>query len=159
MEFREEIVIFLSQFDYQVQIIDQLYETIAKRKEIIDREGASPELVESSGYWLHNLYCGLEDLFKLIAGYWENHVTTDGVYHIQLLKRMVIPIEGLRPAVLTDKSFRELNELRGFRHAFRHAYSYGLDDERVRHLLHRTILTKKQIFDDINHFRDKISAE
>ncbi len=158
MESREEIVIFLSEFDYQLQMIDQLYETIIKRKGMIDQEGASAELVESTGYWLHNLYCGFEDLFKLIASYWENHVTTDGGYHIQLLKRMVISIEGLRPAVLTDKSFRELNELRGFRHAFRHAYSYGLDDERVRHLLHRIILAKKQIFDDINDFRSQISV-
>lgn len=157
MESREEIIIFLSEFDYQLQIIDQLYETIGKRKEAIDQEGASPELVESAGYWLHNLYCGFEDLFKIIAGYWENHITVNGGYHIQLLKRMNIHIKGVRPAVLTSKSFQELNELRGFRHAFRHAYSYGLDDERVRHLLHRILLAKKQIFDDINNFRKKIS--
>jgi len=158
MESREEIVIFLSEFDYQVQLIEQLYENIRKRKEMLDQEGDRPELVESAGYWLHNLYCGFEDLFKLIAGYWENHVSVNGGYHIQLLKRMVIAIEGIRPAVLSEKSFYELNEVRGFRHVFRHAYSYGLDDERVRHLLHRIILAKQQIFDDIQNFRNSISA-
>ena len=158
MESREEIIIFLSEFDYQLQIIDQLYETIGKRKEIIDQEGPSPELVESAGYWLHNLYCGFEDLFRIIAGHWENHVPVNGGYHIQILKRMVIHIEGVRPAVLSSKSFQELNELRGFRHAFRHAYSYGLDDERVRHLLHRSMLAKQHIFDDIQNFRNSISA-
>ena len=125
---------------------------------MLDQGGVGPELVESAGYWLHNLYCGFEDLFKLIAGYWENHVSENGAYHIQLLKRMLLSIEGIRPAVLSEKSFQELNEIRGFRHVFRHAYSYGLDDERVRHLLHRSMLAKQQIFDDIQNFRNSISA-
>jgi hypothetical protein len=45
VESREEIVIFLSEFDYQLQMIDQLYETIIKRKGMIDQEGASAELL------------------------------------------------------------------------------------------------------------------
>jgi hypothetical protein len=88
MEPGEEIVIFLSEFGYQVRMLEQIYMTIEKKKEMLDQEGPVPELVESAGYWLHNLYCGFEDLFKLIAGYWENHVKMDGEYHIQLLKRM-----------------------------------------------------------------------
>lgn len=31
----------------------------------------------------------------------------------------------------TKKSLRILDELRGFKHVFRHAYSYGLDAERA----------------------------
>jgi hypothetical protein len=158
MEPGEEIVIFLSEFGYQVRMLEQIYMTIEKKKEMLDQEGPVPELVESAGYWLHNLYCGFEDLFKLIAGYWENHVKMDGEYHIQLLKRMHFAIEGIRPALLTDKSFRDLNELRGFRHAFRHAYTYGLDHERVGHLLHRIIISKKQIFIDIENFRNTIQV-
>ncbi len=67
-------------------------------------------------------------------------------------------LEGIRPALFTDKSFRDLNELRGFRHAFRHAYTYGLDHERVGHLLHRIIISKKQIFIDIENFRNTIQV-
>ena len=71
---------------------------------------------------------------------------------------MHLSIEGIRPAVLSDQSFRELNELRGFRHAFRHAYNYGLDDERVRHLLHRILHAKKQIMEDMREFRKRIKV-
>ncbi len=48
MESRGEIVIFLSEFDYQVQLLEQLYENIRKRKELLDQGGAGPELVESA---------------------------------------------------------------------------------------------------------------
>ena len=157
MESREEIVIFLSEFDYQVGVIERLYNTIERKKKLLDQEGIIPELVESAGYWLHNLYCAFEDLFKLITGYWENHMQINGEYHIQLLRRMHLSIEGIRPALLSDKSFRELNELRGFRHAFRHAYNYGLDDERVRHLLHRILNAKEIIKEDIQAFRNRVN--
>ena len=40
-------------------------------------------------------------------------------------------IEGVRPALISMESYQYLDEIRGFRHVFRHAYSYGLDDERV----------------------------
>lgn len=158
MAFDEELVIFLSEFDYQARLIQKIYDTLEKKKAMLDREGAVPELVESAGYWLHNLYCAFEDLFKIVSAYWENHVPTDGEFHIQLLRRMHLEIEGIRPALISDKSYQELNDLRGFRHAFRHAYSYGLDDERVRHLLQRTVKAKEIIFNDFEHFKNLIKA-
>ena len=47
---------------------------------------------------------------------------------------MRLTIPGIRTNVLSEKSFLILNELRAFRHIFRHAYTYELDPERVRHL-------------------------
>ena len=74
--------------------------------------------------------------------------------HIELLRRMRLEIPGVRPAALSSEmSFQRLDELRAFRHVFRHAYSYGLDDERVFFLLRRVLESKDILLGDISSFR------
>lgn len=38
----------------------------------------------------HNLYCAFEDLFKIVAETFENHIQDKSKYHQELLKRMDI---------------------------------------------------------------------
>lgn len=157
MEAKKQVTVFLSEFDFQVSHILKIYRQLEERLSYFDKKPVSMETVESTGYWLHNLYCAYEDLFKLVAGFWENSLSFDGDYHINLLKRMVIEIEGVRPPLLSVKSHEILNELRGFRHVFRHAYSYGLDDERVTYLLRKIIENQQLTMKDITEFRKTIS--
>jgi HepT-like protein len=132
---QKAITVFLSEFDYQVDQISSIYHQLESKLASVGEKTLSMETVESIGYWLHNLYCAYEDLFKMVAGFWENNLTSDGRYHINLLKRMILEIKDVRPPLLSKESHNALNELRSFRHIFRHAYSYGLDDERVLHLV------------------------
>jgi len=69
-----------------------------------------------------------------------------------------LSIEGVRPALLSEGSYKFLNELRGFRHVFRHAYSYGLDDERVSTLLRKILEQKGAVIQDLNNFRKIIAG-
>jgi hypothetical protein len=121
-------------------------------------KNVAPESVESSGYWLHNLFCAYEDLFKIVSAFWENSIATDGGFHRTLLKRMLLNIDGIRPALLSERSFRHLDELRGFRHAFRHAYSYGLDLKRVAYLLKKVTDEKTGVLDELGLFRGKVAS-
>ena len=158
MEQQKQIVVFLAEFDFQIRQIDSIYGNLKKKALTIEKHGVAVEAVESAGYWMHNLYCAFEDLFKLVAGFWENNLSTNGEYHIQLLKRMLVEIEGVRPALLTDDSYRFLNELRGFRHVFRHAYSYGLDNERVSALLRKILGQKDILLSDLQAFRNIVAG-
>ena len=72
---------------------------------------------------------------------------------------MLAKIEGIRPALLSIESYKCLNELRGFRHVFRYAYSYGLDDERVFFLLRRILSRKESLIRDLEIFRRAIAPE
>jgi hypothetical protein len=65
-------------------------------------------------------------------------------------------IEGVRPALISMKSYQYLDEIRGFRHVFRHAYSYGLDDERVLFLLRRVLKNKDLILSDFANYKQLI---
>ena len=158
MEAQDRIVVFLAEFDYQVKQINTMYTRLETKVSAIEKQTVTVEAVESAGYWMHNLYCAFEDLFKLVAGFWENSLSADGEFHVQLLKRMLLSIEGVRPALLSEGSYRFLNELRGFRHVFRHAYSYGLDDERVSTLLRKILGHKGPVNKDINKFRKIIAG-
>ena len=91
--------------------------------------------MESVGYQLHNLYCAFEDLFKIVAETFENHIQDKSKYHLELLKRMAISIEGIRPRLLSQECFLLLDNLRSFRHLFRHAYSYELDERKLKIVL------------------------
>lgn len=106
------------------------------------------------GYLLHNLYCALEDLFMEIAKTFENQIEDPSRFHKALLKRMTIEVPKIRPSVLSRKSHRALNELRGFRHLFRHAYGYTLDPNKVVTLKSSIEQHWNEIMTDLNLFSE-----
>ncbi len=116
-----KIAIFLGAYDYQVKKINRIYEIIQTRTRPNHKNPMPDEVVESIGYWFHNLYCAHEDLFKIICSFWENNISFSSGYSTALLRRMVFAIEGIRPALLSQESLRVLDELRGFRYVFRQA--------------------------------------
>jgi uncharacterized protein YutE (UPF0331/DUF86 family) len=102
-------------------------------------------------YLLHNLYCALEDLFLEIMRTFENRIEDPAKYHREILKRMIIEIPKIRPRILSKESYQMLDELRGFRHIFRHSYTYSLSSDKVRNLKQSLLAAwdgiEKDIFD------------
>lgn len=156
MDTEKDITVFLSEFEFQVDLIKAIYQRLSDKLVVFEKETPSREMIDSAGYWMHNLYCAFEDLFKQVSAFWENHLSDDGDFHVNLLKRMMINIKDIRPPLLSIESFEYLNELRGFRHVFRHAYSYGLDDERIAYLIRKTISKKEMVLADLSKFCVKI---
>jgi hypothetical protein len=54
-----------------------------------------------------------------------------GRYHDTLIERVTLDLKGIRPAFLPAEAVRDVRELKGFRHLFRHAYDLDLDPVRV----------------------------
>ena len=158
MESKERVLVFLAEFDFQVEQIRRVYTTLKAKIPLVERQPVAQEAVESAGYWLHNLYSACEDLFKLVAGFWENSLSLDGEFHVQLLKRMMLAIKDVRPALLSEAAYRILNELRAFRHVFRHAYSYGLEKERISALLNKVIGQEGTVINDMQVFRKTVAG-
>jgi len=65
---------------------------------------------------------------------------------------MKMPIEGVRPAFLSETSFKMLDSLRAFRHVFRHAYSYELDAKKVALVAEDAFILKQLYKKDIAVF-------
>ena len=132
----------------QWEIIDRVFAKIADRS-----VGPSPSAVqvEALAYQLHNLYGACEQLFELIARAFENQI--DGpTYHVDLLRRMKAEIAGVRPALLTEGLATTLNELRGFRHFFRHAYDSELHSGRVTALAATALALRPELRDSMDRF-------
>jgi len=85
----------------------------------------------AAGYFLHNFYNGCENIFGMIARFFENDLGPQS-WHRDLLKRMKLEIPGYRPRLIDEETFRILNEFRAFRHVFRHCYSFQLEWEREK---------------------------
>lgn len=104
----------------QMAVIEDVYTAMLDRAQDLDPNDLRQ--LESVAYQIHNLYNAVEDLLKLIATHFENHIVDAERWHSALLRRMAQPIPGVRPAFLTQESATVLDALRGFRHFFRHAY-------------------------------------
>jgi len=144
---KEELTVLRAEIKAQIEEIQHIYERLDERKK---RRGKAA--TESIGYQLHNLYCAFEDLFEIIAKTFENHIYDRNKYHMELLKRMTISIEGVRPSLLSQESFVLLDNLRSFRHFFRHAYTYDLDERKVGIVLSDALKLRDIYQKDANAF-------
>lgn len=88
------------------------------------------------GYTLHTVYTGMENYFMRVAKAFENDVPPES-WHRELLHRMSLAIPGVRPALLPKELVRLIDQLRSFRHVFRHLYDDRLDPDRIRLLQSR----------------------
>lgn len=111
---RERLIILRAEIDAQMKEIENIYTKIEERKRKRSNTG-----IESLAYQIHNLYCAFEDLFRIVAETFENHIQDKTKYHIELLKRMTMPIEGVRPYFISEKGYHLLDSLRSSRHFFR----------------------------------------
>jgi uncharacterized protein YutE (UPF0331/DUF86 family) len=148
----------LLETDIQAQLdkIEQVYTQLEDRAAHIDKgEG----YVESAAYQLHNLYGAVEDLFKIVAAAFENNIADPAQWHTKLLQRMTLTIKGVRPALISKESAELLNELRAFRHLFRHAYLTRLKSHKVQENIEWARLLRSRLPDDVQTFLQLLGSD
>jgi len=109
------------------------------------------------GYILHSFYNLCENMFQLIARFFENDLGPKD-WHKDLLKRMKLEIHGFRPRVLDDELYGHLDDFRAFRHRFRHSYSYELDWDKERLVAEKFPKTSKMVKKQIEHFISQLGS-
>jgi hypothetical protein len=113
-----------------------------------------PDTLIVMAYRLHNLYNAFENIFQNIAAVFENSIDDIAQWHSQLLERMRLNLLPLRPAVIDDAAYDALDELRRFRHLFRHAYSVQLDPLRLQLVLTKATALKAIYASQLEQFLD-----
>jgi hypothetical protein len=130
----------------------QLDELAAENDRAFDRirMGSSDRLDHSAlGYTIHNIYGTMENTCLRISKFFENNLSEDS-WHKDLLRRMLLIVPRVRPALLTQEAFIAIDELRGFRHVFRNSYNRPLDPERL-------LLLQKRVPTAIRLFKEAVS--
>lgn len=94
-----------------------------------------PSGLEACAHHLARLYNVIEQMALRVARAFENRITADAGWHAELIGRLAISIEGVRPALFPAELRQPLRELRGFRHVFTHAYDLELDPDKLKLLL------------------------
>jgi hypothetical protein len=94
------------------------------------QEGTSAAL-EGCGHHLSRLYNVIEQMGTRLARAFENQIEDDRGWHAELIRRLSIAIQGVRPAFFSEELRQPLRELRAFRHVFTHAYDLQLDPEKL----------------------------
>ena len=136
--------------------LDRIAARIEERGRTFDPN--DPAKVDSLGYQLHNLYGAYEQLFEDVARFFENRIDDSG-YHADLIRRMQLEIRGVRPALLSTTTAPELDDLRRFRHLFRHAYAAGLDSTKVAELATKAPGLRSAFEQDLERFLAHLRPE
>ena len=85
----------------------------------------------AAAFEINRIYNILGKAFERLCETFENHLVKTGRYHDTLIERVTLDLKGIRPAFLPAEAVRDVRELKGFRHLFRHAYDLDLDPVRV----------------------------
>lgn len=85
----------------------------------------------NAAFGIVSVYSGLETILKTVADEIDHYAPAGADWHAKLLEAMALPIEGIRPAVLSPGTYALLNELRKFRHVVRSNYGMDLNDRGV----------------------------
>jgi len=128
----EKAIILARSIENDLATISQLYQAINSTRLTDDTE---EEGLIVLAYRLHNLYTAFENIFQRIAVTFENHVSDESRWHVQLLQRMALDLTPIRPAVIDPIMLEKLDELRRFRHLFRSAYGIRLDSRHLQIVL------------------------
>lgn len=136
--------------DFELGEIDLLFELY--KQELLDLEEA-PNLVELTALAsvLHSFYNGIKKILLIIAKSIDNRIPSDLNWHRSLLAQMAEENDQ-RKAVLTHDMKHELLKYLGFRHFFRHSYSYQLKWERLEELIKALPIVWKNFKAEITKF-------
>jgi hypothetical protein len=84
---------------------------------------------------LHGFYSGLERIFELIASHIDGKLPTGENWHQMLSHQMTVEIPGVRPAVISQSTYAQLDEYRGFRHVVRNVYTFRFEPAKIQKLV------------------------
>lgn len=140
----------------QVALIDEVFYKLADR--VADLAEENEVRLESAAYQLHNLDNAIEDLFKIVAGRFENQVADLSRWRVELLRRMKQDISGVRPALISAETFTLLNGLCSFRHFFRHAYAAPIEYAQLQVNLDKARRVRPLLKQDVADFLEQIGA-
>jgi hypothetical protein len=121
-------------------------------------DGGSPtrEVLALLAMDLHSWYTALEALLVRVLTVFEGGIPAGEASHALVLRAALRDIEGVRPAVLRASLRESLDEIRRFRHFFRHAYALDLRYEKLRSALRPLLQCHEMVEQDLARFAQAV---
>lgn len=123
---KERLLEIISEIENELRNLQELRSELKKiiaEKDIVFKR--------SKGSILHDFYNCCERVFKRISVEMNGGFDDTEKWHKNLLYKMTISLEGLRPQVLSEELAADLDEFLAFRHLFRNIYGFELKGDRI----------------------------
>jgi len=131
---REKALVFLSQAEKEISLLDRTVDVIEKRLKGLRSKTDSDDFsayIESLALNLHSFYEGIEAIFDKVLEFTGEDKPSGHEWHLELIERMAMPIRQLRPEVISEQTVKNLDTYRAFRHKVRHIYGFMLVPENI----------------------------
>lgn len=115
-----------------------------------------PGIRRMEGSILHDFYNCCERVFRRISVEINGSFTQTEAWHKDLLYRMTIPVQTVRPEVISEELAAELDDYLSFRHVFRNIYGFELKGERLERLVAKFNKVSQEFINQINKFLSQI---
>lgn len=140
-----------------LELIKKEVESIKRKLQRLQTE-KDPENIDSHikavAGSLHSIYTGYETIIERIVRAIDGETPLGKDYHLKLLRRALTEIPDVRPGIITKETFILLDELRTYRHKFRHIYLYLISPDRIIELAEKGIKSFEQFSKDIEKFKE-----
>ena len=123
------------------------------------RQSADDLYVDSVALNLHGFYAGLERLFEMIAAAIDGNVPQGQNWHQALLEQMAAEVSSVRPALISERTRRMLDEYRGFRHVVRNVYAFRFDLDKIGKLVQDVPAVFAQVRAELLAFADFLDQQ
>ena len=111
------------------------------------------------GSFLHSFYNGVENILKRVAEEVDHSVPVGEAWHRALLRHMTNPVEGVRPPVLHGETMNALGPYLGFRHFFRHSYTFEINWSKLRPLVENAESVLRKVKMDLETFLGELEYQ
>lgn len=117
---------------------------------LIDKEPGTEEAMVVAQS-LSNYYTCLETAFLRISRYFENNLSSQN-WHRDLLEKMTLEIEEIRPRIISAETHHDLLELLKFRHFTRYYFELDYDWDKLRFLLKKFHDVRPRVKTELRQF-------
>ena len=143
----------VAEIKLEIEEIDRLLESYSELLEGCRSERPGLVAMTAAASVVHSFYNGLENVFLSVAKRIDGTVPEGAHWHRDLLGQMAGATRD-RTAVISEQTRLRLADYLGFRHFFRHAYSFSLQWEELRGLVHPLQQDWKRTRAELSRFLD-----
>ena len=148
-----------TEIDSDLADLDRIVSEIKNLRQDIGSAEPSFRDRAAFGALLHSFYNGIENILKRISEEVDRGAPVGDSWHKALLKRMEIEVKGIRPAVLQQETVRCIKPYLGFRHFFRHSYTFEIDWAKLKPLVVNVDVAYQRFCSDVKSFLDSMGGD
>jgi hypothetical protein len=148
---RAEWLVLQAEIEADLKDLAQLVREIEETARALPPEPSHRDKA-ALGAFVHSFYNGIENILKRLAQEIDHSIPVGEGWHRALLRRMATEVPGVRPAILQQETAEALEPYLGFRHFFRHAYTFHIEWEKLQPLIEKVGEVFERVRNDLERF-------